>query len=103
VRPGDLLEDGALREVLAPNPQRKQTIREFIKAGEDFADALGDRTLTHLIASERQGNCDFSDVASMWLLNDILPAVNPAILDRRCWKQCLQSLVYSSPGHYLLL
>jgi hypothetical protein len=100
--PGDLQEDGSLAWVNTSNSRLKETIREFIKAGEDFADVIDDRTLGDLIFIENLENSDLSEAASRWLLNDILPAINPAVLDRRIWEQCLFSVVNNSPGHALL-
>jgi hypothetical protein len=100
--PGDLQEDGILTLVHNSNSRLKETVREFIKAGEDFADVIDDTTLDDLIITEIFESSDLSDVVSGWLLNDILPAINPAVLDRRFWKQCLRSVVQYSPGHPLL-
>jgi hypothetical protein len=80
----------------------KETIREFIKAGEDFADVIDDRSLEIIILNERYEDRDLSETASKWLLNDILPAINPAVLDRKTWEQCLRTVVHFSPGHSLL-
>ena len=100
--PADLQEDGKLVWVRTSNSQHKETIREFIKAGEDFADVIDDRTLEIIILIEEYENGDLSETASGWLLNDILPAINPAVLDRKIWEQCLRSVVHYSPGHSLL-
>lgn len=64
-----------------PHALRKQTIREFIKAGEDFADIVNDNDLFFPIASEKLDNNDVASVPSMWLLEDILPVINPTVLD----------------------
>jgi hypothetical protein len=100
--PADLQEDGKLVLVRTSNSQLKETIREFIKAGEDFADVIDDGVLGDLILSEMYENSDLPEAASRWLLNDILPAVNPAVLDRKFWEQCLRSVVRFRPGHSLL-
>jgi hypothetical protein len=95
-------QDGCLVKVIAPNSRLKETIREFLKAGEDFADAIDDWIIFDLIYAESRGNRDISEVASSWLLNDILPAINPMILDRSFWAVCLTYTVCSGPGHSLL-
>lgn len=100
--PADLQKDGSLVLVNTSNSRLKETIREFIKAGEDFADVIDDRTLEDMISIENFENSDLSEAASRRLLNDILPAINPAVLDRRIWEQCLRSVIYRSPGHLLL-
>lgn len=100
--PGDLEEDGTLVYFITSNTRLKETIREFIKAGEDFADVIDDEILENLIFTERCENSDLSAVASRWLLNDILPTVNPMVMDRRIWEQCLRSILYSNSGHSLL-
>lgn len=97
--PAVLQEDGTLLVIRPSNSRLKETLREFIKAGEDFADVIDDRTLDDLILTETYENSDLSDVASTWLLNDILPAINPAVLDRRTWEQCLRTVVHYSAGH----
>jgi hypothetical protein len=100
--PANLREDGTLVWVRTSNSRLKETIREFIKAGEDFADVIDDRTLGIIILNEAYENGDLSETASGWLLNDILPAINPAVLDRKIWEQCLRFVVYCRPGHSLL-
>jgi hypothetical protein len=101
--PGDLHEDGINVVVTFTSSSRlKETIREFIKAGEDFADIVDDKHLILLIITERCENSDLSELASRWLLNDILPAINPAVLDRGIWEQCLRYIVHHKPGNSLL-
>ncbi len=56
--PGDLLEDGSLLEAFASNIRLKETFHEFNRVGEDFADLIHDRTLSHLIIIEWQENRD---------------------------------------------
>lgn len=102
VRDSTRFKNGRLVGVRTSNSLLKETIREFIKAGEDFADAIDDETMPSLISAESWQNSDLSEVASRWLLNDILPAINPAVLDGRIWEQCLESIVYFSPGNSLL-
>jgi hypothetical protein len=77
----------------------KQTIREFIKAGEDCADFVSDGLLDFLIMREHQER-NLPDVPSLWLLNDILPITNPTILlDRKFWQGYLDSVIYWEPGY----
>ncbi|KAN0093828.1 hypothetical protein V8E51_017012 [Hyaloscypha variabilis] len=100
--PGDIQDDGSLIMRYVPGLQRKQTIRELIRAGEDFADSVYGKHIRDLISSEFENTNDLSNCASWWLVNDILPTINPAILDRDFWKLCLRTAVYRRPGHALL-
>lgn len=78
-----------------------QTIQAFVRAGEEFSDIHQDRILDSLIFFEGNGRMigEGSELPSMWLLHDILPAVNPYILDEDCWLECLQSTLRVKPGH----
>jgi len=91
------MEDGSHRRG-SPTAKLRQTIREFIKAGEDCADFVSDGILSFLIMCERHDR-NLPDVPSMWLLNNILPITNPTILDRKCWQTCLDSVISWKPGH----
>jgi hypothetical protein len=85
--------------VLSQTATLKQTIREFIKAGEDCADFVSDGALSNLVMCEHQDR-NLPDVPSMWLLNNILPITNPTILlDRKLWQEYLVSVIIWKPGH----
>ena len=62
---------------------------------------MDDGALMHLMRSETTHNCDLEEVPSMWLVNDILPAINLEVLNRDCWNRCLVAAIYS-PGHAML-
>ncbi|PMD38288.1 hypothetical protein L207DRAFT_585193 [Hyaloscypha variabilis F] len=100
--PGDIQDDGSLLMRQIPGPQRKQTIRELIRAGEDFADLVYVKHVCDLILFEIDNTNDISNSVSWWLVNDILPTINPAILDRNFWELCLIFVVSREPGHVLL-
>jgi hypothetical protein len=96
-----MLEDGSLRFINVPAAQHERAIREFIKAGEDFADLVSDGSLENLISFEGAYR-DLANSPSMWLLNNIVPVTNPTILDSECWVTCLKSIIALKPGHSLL-
>jgi hypothetical protein len=55
-----------------------------------------DRTISSLIYCETGENCDLAEVPSMWLMTNILPAINPTILGPSFWQQCLLTIIQSS-------
>jgi hypothetical protein len=103
--PGTLVEDGrALAWANVPPEDFTQTIREFTKAGESFEDIVSDHTLRTLIDYEGMAvKLSGTTAPSMWILNNILPVVNPTVLDDDCWQMCLDSLTRSKPGDPTIL
>ena len=95
------MDNGSLQSSNVTQVPYTQTIQAFVRAGEEFSDIGQDRILDWLIRFEGNGRMigEGSELPSMWLLHDILPAVNPYILDEGCWLQCLKSTLQMKPGH----
>lgn len=86
-----MLEVEKFRSFYVTSRQFEQTVRVFLRAGEDFEYAYDDHLVRTLIGAE---NCsDFVDMdhlrPSSWILEEVIPAINPSVLDRAFWNRCL--------------
>lgn len=60
--------------------EKINTIRTFLSFGEDIGEASSEGSLWDLMQYR---------VTSQWLLSDIMPAVEPYLLEEGWWQQCL--------------
>jgi hypothetical protein len=85
--------------------REKRSIRtddsRVFKAGADFEEALQRISLHTIVVFENSPNLTDvkSQSLSMWIVRDLLPAMNPNLVDSRLLKNYLCSVMNLSPGH----
>jgi hypothetical protein len=104
--PGEIHEDKLGRCSLSathlPSHKLEQTIRHFLNLDECFDETLQGRVIIqNLIMGEGDETCmDLADYTpSMWLLYDIMPTLNPYIMDKQFWRMCLDTTLRFKWGH----
>lgn len=97
--PREMVDYHSMQGIRVTSRQLEQTIRAFLNAGEDFEHAYDDHYIRALIQEENSNLIDDIDHLrpSSWLLEEVMPAINPSILNWAFWDRCLRDSI--SRGH----
>ncbi|KAK0123144.1 hypothetical protein ONS96_010148 [Cadophora gregata f. sp. sojae] len=94
-RPGTMVDHRTMQINTVTSGQFEQTIRAFLRSGEELEHVNDDFLIPSLIYAE-----NFNSIAdtnylrpSLWIIGEVLPVTNSSVLDLAFWESCLQAAV----------
>jgi hypothetical protein len=81
--------------------QHIQTIREFLKVGADLEETFQHRSLHTIVVFKTSDHLTDvrSQIPSIWIVIDLLPAMNRNLVNGRFWKNYLCSVMDLRSGY----